>query len=45
MPENTWEMHFLDDGEIAITQKIMAVEVTFKESTNYQEREVKNWPN
>ena len=45
MPENTWKTHFLDDGEILIAQKIMAAEVTFKESTNYLEQEVRNWPN
>lgn len=46
MPENTWKTHFLDDRDIAITQKIMATELTFKESTNYLEQEVKKkWPN
>lgn len=44
MPENTWKMCFLDDREIVITQKIMSAEVIFKESTNYLEQEVKNWP-
>lgn len=45
MYENNWKMHFLDDGEIVITLKIIAAEVTFKESPNYLEWEVKNWPN
>lgn len=45
MPEKSWKMHFLDDGEIVITYKIKAAEVTFQESTNYLEREVKKWAN
>lgn len=43
MLENTQKKHLIDDGEIVITQKIMAVEVVCKESTNYLEQEIKNW--